>query len=65
MNETVAAPSVTTEKYFTPEELSNPLKLDPTTIRKMFMDEPGVIRIGHPTTRKRGNITRCEFLPAL
>jgi hypothetical protein len=41
------------EPFFTPEELSIARKLHPTTIRRMFVDEPGVMRLGHPTTRKK------------
>lgn len=35
------------ETYNTPKELAERAKLHESTIRKMFMDEPGVVRIGH------------------
>lgn len=38
------------EEVFTPEEVAKQKKLHPTTIRKMFIDEPGVIRMGHAGT---------------
>jgi hypothetical protein len=34
------------EAVYTPEELAGAKKLHPTTIRKLFVDEPGVIRLG-------------------
>jgi len=40
------------EPVFTPEELAKSRKLHPVTIRKLFLHEPGVIRLGHP--RRRG-----------
>jgi hypothetical protein len=33
------------EEVFTPKELADRNKLDPSTIRKIFRDEPGVIRL--------------------
>jgi hypothetical protein len=41
------------EEIFTCEELALIMKFDATTVRKMFGAEPGVIRMGHPGTRKR------------
>lgn len=35
------------ERVFTPDELGKQAKLHPATVRKLFRDEPGVIRIGH------------------
>lgn len=35
------------EPKFTPEEIAKSHKLHPTTVRRMFLDEPGVIRMGH------------------
>jgi hypothetical protein len=46
-------PKTTTEPFFTPEELSTFTKLHVTTIRRMFLDEPGVIRLGHGPLRKK------------
>ena len=40
------------ERKFTSEELAKLHGLNPTTIRRMFVDEPGVIRLG--TSRRRG-----------
>jgi hypothetical protein len=41
------------EPIHTPAELAKRTKLHPTTIRDLFMDEPGVIRIGHGGTRRK------------
>lgn len=41
------------EPHFTPEELATSRKVHPNTIRKIFVDEPGVLRLGHPASRKR------------
>lgn len=41
------------EKVFTSSELAERVKLHPTTIRKMFQDEAGVIRLGRPGRHKR------------
>jgi hypothetical protein len=49
-------PQTTTEieeTIFTSEELAASKKLHPSTIRKMFFDQPGVIRMGHPASRDR------------
>jgi hypothetical protein len=36
------------EPMFTAAELAKRTKFHPDTVRKMFIDEPGVLRIGHP-----------------
>lgn len=41
------------EEIFTSDELAKRMKLHPSTIRKIFFDEPGVIRLGHPSSRGR------------
>jgi hypothetical protein len=41
------------EQVFTAEEIAKAKKLHPATIRKLFIDEPGVIRLGHHAGRKR------------
>ena len=50
------APQTTTETdeaIFTAEELAASKRLHPSTIRKMFMNQPGVIRLGHPASAGR------------
>ena len=41
------------EEIFTSEELAASKKLHPSTIRKMFMNQPGVIRLGHAAFGER------------
>jgi|HubBroStandDraft_1064217.scaffolds.fasta_scaffold34954_4 hypothetical protein len=43
---------VLNELHYTPEELAKSRKLHVATIRKLFVDEEGVIRLGH--TARRG-----------
>lgn len=46
------------EEYFTPKELATLSKLSEDTIRRMFQDEPGVMKIGQSNPRgKRGYVT--------
>lgn len=46
------------ERHFTPHELAEIWRLDETTIRRIFADEPGVMRIGRANPRrKRGYVT--------
>jgi len=46
-------PEVIEELVYTPDELAAAKKLHPSTVRKLFIDEPGVIRLGHHAGRKR------------
>ncbi len=41
------------EPKYTPEELAKLTKLHPSTVRKMFLDQPGVLRLGHAGSRRR------------
>ena len=41
------------ELFYTPEELAKVTKLHIATIRKMFMDEPDVMRLGHAAMGRR------------
>lgn len=47
------------ERHFEPRELAELWKLDPTTIRRLFQDEPGVLKIGKTNRRdgKRDYVT--------
>jgi hypothetical protein len=47
-------PNALDEPVFTAEEVAVARKLHPTTVRRMFLDEPGVIRMGHGPVRGRG-----------
>ena len=46
------------ERHFTPDELAEAWNLDATTIRRIFQDEPGVLKLGKTGRRgKRDYIT--------
>ncbi|MCX6617892.1 MAG: hypothetical protein NTZ98_17570 [Acidobacteria bacterium] len=47
------ARQVALERHFTPKELAERWALDETTIRRLFEEEPGVLRIGK-TARRDG-----------
>jgi hypothetical protein len=39
------------ERHYTPQQLGELWGFDQTTIRRMFIDEPGVFKEGHKTRR--------------
>jgi hypothetical protein len=41
------------EPKLTAQEVGRRYGLHPSKIRRIFVDEPGVIRIGHPATRHK------------
>jgi hypothetical protein len=46
------------ERHFTPQELAELWRLDESTIRRLFQDEPGVLKIGEAGKRnKRDYVT--------
>jgi hypothetical protein len=45
--------NATHEECYTPDELAARKKVHRTTIVRLFIDEPGVIRIGHGATRNK------------
>jgi hypothetical protein len=46
------------ERHFTPKELAELWRLDESTIRRLFQDEPGVLKIGQLGRRgKRDYVT--------
>jgi hypothetical protein len=53
MAEAIHALDLLQEEVFTSDEVAKLMKLHPSTIRKMFVDEPGVLRFGHPGDRGR------------
>lgn len=44
---------VMAEKYYTPDELSELWAVSTETIRSIFRNEPGVLKIGKPGTRNK------------
>jgi hypothetical protein len=49
------------ERHFTPIELSQLWNFTPQTIRELFADEPGVIRIGEPSRREGRTLKRSYY----
>ena len=46
------------ERHYTADEVAAMWRLDATTVRKIFRDEPGVLKIGEQHRRaKRGYVT--------
>lgn len=59
-NPSGATPSVATfERHYTPQELAELWQLDESTIRRLFIDEPGVLVYGKERRRdgKRDYVT--------
>ncbi|MCU1339312.1 MAG: hypothetical protein JWO19_4893 [Bryobacterales bacterium] len=46
-------PKVLNEEIFTAEEIAESYSLHAATVRKIFTDEPGVIRLGRPAHGRR------------
>ena len=51
--EDVNAHEVVAPSFYTPEEVGDILKLHPGTVRRLFVDEDGVVKLGHPETRRK------------
>jgi len=52
--------TTSTEHHFQPADLAKLWGLSPTKIRRMFEDEPGVLRIGQPS-RRVGRILKRSY----
>ena len=51
MNTAVKSEPLIFERHYTPKELAGLWALDDTTIRRLFYDEPGVLKIGKANRR--------------
>jgi hypothetical protein len=49
------------QKHYTPGELAELWGLSPQTIRELFAEEPGVIRVGEPSRREGRTLKRGYF----
>jgi hypothetical protein len=46
------------ERHFTPKEIAEIWRIDENTVRRIFQDEPGVLRLGNLSKRgKRAYVT--------
>jgi hypothetical protein len=50
----IKPPTLFDEPVYTAEELGKLKKLHSSTVQKIFLQEEGVIRIGHPSNKDRG-----------
>jgi hypothetical protein len=48
------------EKHYTPEEIAEKLAVSTNTARRMFQDEPGVVKIGEPS-RRLGRVLKRRY----
>jgi hypothetical protein len=53
--------SLTHEQHYTPVELGEVWNLSPAMVRKLFQNEPGVMRIGEPSRRVGRKLKRSYF----
>ena len=49
------------EQHYTPSQVAVRLGLSPTKVRRMFQDEPGVVKIGEPSRRLGRALKRRYF----
>lgn len=49
------------EQFFTVAQLAENLALSTDKVRKMFQDEPGVLKIGEPSRRLGRKLTRRYY----
>jgi predicted transcriptional regulator len=49
------------EKHYSPAEIAELWGLSPTKVRRMFLDEPGVMKIGEPSQRIGRRLKRRYF----
>lgn len=45
------------ERHYTPHQVAELWNLDESTVRRVFIDEPGVFKLARPYGRKRQHIT--------
>src|SRR5258708_5668579 len=52
--------AIALEPLYTPQQVAGYLKMDPSHIRRLFADLPGVIKIGRPAARG-GRRSYCQL----
>jgi len=48
------------EPVYTVDELAKQLKVHPSTVRRLFIDQEGVIRLGHGRLRSKKTVFQLE-----
>lgn len=51
MTKTLSEAALALERHYSPQELGDLWGFDPNTIRRMFVDEPGVLKVGKQVRR--------------
>lgn len=51
ITKTIPDPAIVFERHYTPQQLAEMWGFDPNTIRRMFIDEPGVLKEGKQARR--------------
>jgi hypothetical protein len=52
------------ESYFTVQEIAELWKLSPVAVRRLFLNEPGVLVLGRVETRRLRRVYRTLRIPA-
>lgn len=50
-----------TERHFSPATIAELWDLSPTKVRRMFAEEPGVIKVGEPSRRVGRKLKRSYY----
>jgi hypothetical protein len=50
-----------TERHFTPTKLADLWGMSPSTVRELFAEEEGVIRLGEPSRREGKKLVRSYY----
>jgi DNA-binding transcriptional regulator LsrR (DeoR family) len=53
-------PSVTIPQHYTPEQIAEKLCISKDKARRMFANEPGVVKIGNPS-RRLGRVLKRRY----
>ena len=53
------------EQHLTVDEIAAPLKLHRETVRRLFVNEPGVVRIGHAATKSKRRYFTLRIPPSV
>lgn len=52
---------ISIEKHFTPSQVAERLGLSDTKVRRMFQNEPGVLKVGEPSRRMGRKLKRRYY----
>jgi hypothetical protein len=55
-------PKIGIEKHYSPAQVANALSISDTKARRLFQDEPGVVKIGEPSRRLGRKLKRRYYI---